>query len=138
MAAATVAPSNTLVTAPEAVSPVPVQTKDPLDVAEGIAQIVRAIEARLPHTKVLLLGILPHGRTPADPFRAAVAEVNAVISTLDDGGHVRYLDIGSPFLQPDGSISTGVMADGLHPTLWGYQILTASIWEPLLQLAAVR
>jgi hypothetical protein len=26
------------------------------------------------------------------------------------------------------------MSDYLHPSLWGYDIYTAAIWEPLLEL----
>jgi beta-glucosidase len=109
--------------------------QSPPAVAEGIAEIVDEITARSPRTKVLLLGILPRGRTAVEPLRAAIAQVNAAIASLDDGQRVRYLDVGSQFLQPDGTLPPTVMADGLHPTLWGYEILIASIWQPLLRLA---
>jgi N-acetylglucosamine-6-sulfatase len=32
------------------------------------------------------------------------------------------MDIGDKFLTPDGTLTTEIMADGLHPTAKGYQI----------------
>jgi hypothetical protein len=44
--------------------------------------------------------------------------------------------MGAAFLQPDGSLSPKAISDGVHPTLPGYEIFTASIWQSLLALAA--
>jgi lysophospholipase L1-like esterase len=108
--------------------------QSPRAVAAGITQIVTALEEQLPQTRILLVGILPRGQTPDDPLRAAVAEVNRLIAGLDDGGRVTFLDVGGWFLQPDGQISPKVMPDFLHPSLLGYQIYTAAIWLPLIEL----
>src|SRR5262245_8529132 len=48
-------------------------------------------------------------------------------STLADNKQVFYMDIGSKFLSPDGTMSAEVMADGLHPTANGYQIWADAI-----------
>jgi lysophospholipase L1-like esterase len=106
----------------------------PQAVVKGISAIVDGIVAESPHTKILLLGILPRGFSPADPLRAEIAQVNASLASLDDGKQVHFLDIGHNFLQSDGAISPAVMADGLHPTQYGYQIMTASIWQPIVDL----
>jgi hypothetical protein len=45
-------------------------------VAEAIGQIVDAIQATSPRTRILLLGILPRG-FPTDPVRADIAAANA-------------------------------------------------------------
>jgi lysophospholipase L1-like esterase len=37
------------------------------------------------------------------------------------------MDIGAKFLQPDGTISTEIMADGLHPTAKGYEVWAAAV-----------
>jgi lysophospholipase L1-like esterase len=50
-----------------------------------------------------------------------------LIAALDDGEHVRFMDIGDRFLEPDGSISVDVMADGLHPTARGYEIWAEAV-----------
>jgi lysophospholipase L1-like esterase/Ca2+-binding EF-hand superfamily protein len=104
----------------------------PQDTAAGITKIVDEIHAQLPKTRILLLGVLPRGQSPADPFRAKIAQVNALIAGLEGG--VTFLDIGADFLQPDGTLSSAVMPDFLHPSLFGYQIYTAAIWETLLTL----
>jgi lysophospholipase L1-like esterase len=106
----------------------------PQAVVKGISAIVDGITAESPNSKVLLLGILPRGFSPADPLRAQIAQVNASLASLDDGKQVHFLDIGHNFLQSDGTISPAVMADGLHPTLYGYQVMTASIWQPVVDL----
>jgi lysophospholipase L1-like esterase len=105
--------------------------KDPADVARGITAVVHTIREKLPETKVLLLGIFPRG-APTEPRRAKLARVNQTISKLDDGRHVRYLDIGPKFLQPDGTIAKDVMEDALHPTEKGYKIW-ADAMQPLLE-----
>jgi beta-glucosidase len=104
------------------------------DVVAGITDIVNELEQQLPQSRILLLGILPRGQTPAEPLRIPIAEVNSQLAQLTDGNQVRFLDLGNNFLEPDGTISRQVMADYLHPTLWGYEIYTASIWETLLEM----
>jgi lysophospholipase L1-like esterase len=101
-------------------------------IAAGIRKIVSIIREKLPSSKVLLLGILPRGAAD-DPRRGRIKNINRMISDLDDGGeHVRYLDMGPKFVQGDGSISTSVMADYLHPTEKGYQIW-ADTMRPTLE-----
>jgi beta-glucosidase len=112
--------------------------QSPTDVVTGITDIVSELQDQLPRSRVLLLGILPRGQTPAEPLRVPIAEVNGQLSQLADGSQVRYLDIGSNFLEPDGTISQKVMSDYLHPTLWGYDIYTASIWDTLLDMLGGR
>lgn len=106
------------------------------DVFPGISKIVSEIRGRLPASRVLLLGVFPHGNDPADaPWipraRAAIVELNRLLASLDDGGHVRFLDIGGSFLDASGSISKEIMPDGLHPGPKGYQIW-AEAMQPLL------
>lgn len=101
-------------------------------------KIVDLIRAKLPATKVLLLAIFPRGprakdgRGPNYAQRMAVIDpVNRQLATLDDGTHVRYLDLGPKFRGPDGRIPDAIMADQVHPTVAGYQIW-ADAMQPLL------
>jgi lysophospholipase L1-like esterase len=104
-------------------------------IAAGIEKIVGIIRAKLPSSKVLLLGILPRGPDADDPRRARIRNINRRIDDLDDGGqHVKFLDMGAKFLQADGSISTSVMADYLHPTKKGYEIWVDAMRPTLLSL----
>jgi lysophospholipase L1-like esterase len=53
------------------------------------------------------------------------------LAKLDDGEKTRFLDIGSRFLNDDGSLPRPIMRDFLHPTAAGYQIW-ADAMAPLL------
>jgi lysophospholipase L1-like esterase len=77
----------------------------PPDIAAGIQQTVATCRQRSPASHILVLGIFPRGMQAADPQRALVAQTNQLISKLDDGDHVTYLDLGSRFLLPDGSLN---------------------------------
>ena len=90
-------------------------------IAEGVAAVVQELRKDFPDAKILLLGIFPRSG-PTTSVRAKIAAVNGIISGLNDGKQVFYLDIGPKFLSPDGTISKDVMSDGLHPTTKGYEI----------------
>lgn len=103
-------------------------------IAEGVGAILSEIRARLPGTKVLLLGLFPRAELPDDPRRVKVAEVNTHLAKLDDGKAVFFLDLGPKFLKPDGTLSKGVMHDFLHLTTKGYQIWSDEMAPKLAEL----
>jgi lysophospholipase L1-like esterase len=103
----------------------------PEQTAEGVAKIVETLRGKLPETRILLLGIFPRGETPADPGRRTNRAINGIISGLDDGEHVHYLDIGKTFLQPDGVLSKDIMPDLLHLNERGYELWAEAI-EPAI------
>lgn len=106
----------------------------PADVAAGIATIVNYLKMKLPHTKILLLGLFPLWEKPTDPARQWVKEVNALIKPLGDRRRVWYLDIGDRFLEPDGTITKRKMRDLLHLSEKGYYIWARSMKPYLLDL----
>lgn len=99
--------------------------------AEGIKAIVKKLRTKLPHTKILLLGIFPRGADNQDPIRRVNQKTNAIISTLADGRSVFYLDIGPQFLADDGTLSKQMMPDLLHLNNKGYKIW-AKAMEPMV------
>jgi lysophospholipase L1-like esterase len=99
----------------------------PDQIAEGITAIVTKFRAKFPAANVLLLGVFPRGAADTSRFREPIRQINAIIGKLDDGVHVKYMDIGDKFVAPDGSIPVDVMADGLHPTGKGYEIWAAAV-----------
>jgi lysophospholipase L1-like esterase len=106
------------------------------DIAAGITDIVKTIHQKSPATKVLLLAVFPRGEKAGTPVREKLAEINKTIAKLDDGGKtVRYLDIGTKFEQPDGSLTKAIMPDYLHLSARGYEIwgdaIIASVREML-------
>ncbi|MBN2242699.1 MAG: GDSL family lipase [Acidobacteria bacterium] len=103
------------------------------EIAEGIGAVVLELQKDFPEAKILLLGVFPRGN-PGDPVRATIARINSIISRLDDGGRVHYLDIGAKFLDAGGNIPADVMSDALHPTTRGYEIWAEAVKEPLAKL----
>jgi lysophospholipase L1-like esterase len=103
------------------------------EIAEGIGAVVLELQKDFPKTKILLLGIFPRS-TANDPVRATIAEINKIISKLDDGDRVRYLDIGAKFLDSEGNIPKDVMSDALHPSAKGYEIWAEAVKESLAAL----
>jgi lysophospholipase L1-like esterase len=100
------------------------------EIAQGIAAIVEELRHRLPRAKILLLGVFPRGQKPY-ATREKLQDVNAKIAPLDDGSHVKFLDIGKAFLSQDGTISPEIMPDYLHLNRKGYRIW-ADAMEPTL------
>lgn len=103
----------------------------PAGVAAGVAAVVARVRKKLPDSKVLLLGLLPRGRTAADQLRARLAAVNDRIARLADGKSVEYLDLGRHFLTRDGLVPWDVMPDALHLSGPGYRTW-ADAMEPTL------
>ena len=108
-------------------------------IAAADQKIVDQLRAKLPNSKVLVLGVFPRGprKNKDKSFDDAVKKmeiiraVNTELAKLDDGKMVRYLDISEKFLV-DGKIPADVMPDQLHPNAKGYQIW-AEAMQPLLK-----
>lgn len=103
-------------------------------IAKGITKIVATIREKQPQAKILLLAVFPRGEKPDNPGRNKLTEVNQIVSKLDDGKHVFYLDIGAKFTQPDGSLTKEIMPDFLHLSPAGYQIWADAIKDKLAEL----
>lgn len=101
------------------------------DILEGVQAIVKQIRERLPETKLIVLGIFPRSKT-FSAQRGKVLQVNQALEKLADNKMVFYMDIGSQMIEADGSISTEMMRDALHPGERGYQIWAEAI-EPKLK-----
>ncbi len=76
----------------------------------------------------MVMGIFPRGTKADDPIRIPITETNKLLTELLEGKpRITFLDISNQFLEPDGSISSEVMADGIHPTKKGYTIWSKSL-----------
>ena len=105
--------------------------ESPEDTIAGVTAVVKLLREKLPDTRILLLAVFPRGEKPDHAFRAQIKQVNGAIAKLDDGQHVKYLDIGEKFLAPDGTLTKEVMPDALHPNEKGYQIWADAIGPTL-------
>jgi lysophospholipase L1-like esterase len=107
----------------------------PAETAAGVAAIVDVLRRRLPRCRILLHAILPRDN-PADPIRHEVTETNVALARLADGTSVRFVDLGSRFLSPDGTISRDIMPDLLHLNTAGYALWADALHPPLTELLA--
>lgn len=110
------------------------------EVAEANALIIQKIQAKSPSTKVLLLAIFPRG--PREDKNGGIDDgvkrmeviraANAELAKLDNGTTIRFLDIGSQFLDANGKIPNELMPDQLHPGPKGYEVWAAAM-QPFLE-----
>lgn len=92
------------------------------EIAEGVGAVVLELRRNFPDAKILMLAIFPRS-VPGDPVRDKIAEVNRIISRLDDRRHVFYMDIGDRFLDEKGFFLPDTFRpDNLHPIVKGYDI----------------
>lgn len=88
------------------------------EVAYGVANVVRKLQTVCPESRILLLGIFPKVGTPYERTK----KTNAILSQMDDGKTIRFLDPGAHMLDEDGGILPGVLSDRVHLTRKGYAI----------------
>jgi lysophospholipase L1-like esterase len=104
------------------------------EIAEGVGAVVMELRRNFPSAKILLLAIFPRA-TPGDPVRDKIAEVNRIISRLDDQKNVFYMDIGKKFLDDKGVfLPDSFRPDNLHPAAKGYDIWGEAVSAKLAEL----
>jgi len=102
--------------------------------AEGIKAILAQLRKKCPDAKILVLGIFPRGADKNDKFRQQNEATNAIVKGFADGQKIFFLDVGTKFLEPDGTLSKAIMPDLLHPNEKGYQIWSDAIKADVLAL----
>lgn len=106
----------------------------PEDTARGIATVASRIRQELPQSLILVHGLFPAGRREGDEIRLRIQATNRHVQTLlSHQARTLYLDIGSRFVEPDGSICQKVMHDFLHLTEAGYERWADALKELLEQ-----
>ena len=102
--------------------------------ADGVKAIIDRLQKKCPDAKILLLAIFPRGANKDDKFRQQNEATNAIIKGYADEKKVFFMDIGSKFLEADGTLSKSIMPDLLHPNEKGYQIWTDAIEAKVKEL----
>jgi lysophospholipase L1-like esterase len=116
----------------------------PQDTVAGIDAIIDQLHKRLPHTKLLLLGVLPSDRS-AWATETTLAINAALAARYRPGGDVTYLDIGRVFMR-NGQLNRDLFFDPLltppsaplHPTAEGQALMAAAIEPTLAKLLGDR
>jgi len=114
------------------------------DAVAGIDTIITELHRRQPHTKVLLLGVLPSDRT-AWASETTVAINRALAAKYTHAGVVTFLDVGHVFMHDD-KLDRTLFYDPkltppespLHPTAQGMALLSAAMEPTLAALLADR
>lgn len=104
------------------------------EIVAGIAAVCSSIRKKSPQTKVLLLGLLPRGADPANPYRARIRSINQELAKLGGQNQITFLDIGSKLLDADGKFLPEVAPDYLHLSEKGYGIWAEAMEPTLVKL----
>ncbi|BCE03075.1 GDSL-type esterase/lipase family protein [Marinicellulosiphila megalodicopiae] len=98
------------------------------DTLLGIQLIVKEIQAIIPETNIIIIGLLPRSRKPSHKFRVRNQEVNRLLhSWIKSNSMLSYENIETEFLDNQGVISKEIMPDALHLSEFGYEILSQSL-----------
>jgi lysophospholipase L1-like esterase len=90
------------------------------DIAEGIEAILTVCQDKAPNAVIVLTAIFPRNDHPA--VMPTIHQINERIAKLADGKRVRFLNVNSKLADAEGKLFEGMMGDGLHPTIKGYQV----------------
>jgi lysophospholipase L1-like esterase len=99
------------------------------EIVAGIDAVVKAIRAKAPRARVLVLGLLPRQN---EYFCTRISAINAGLARLDDGAAVRVLDCAASFVSAPGQVKADLFQkDLIHPNATGYALWAQAI-APLL------
>lgn len=103
------------------------------EIADGVKAVVDTLRAKLPETKILLLGITFRGEKPNEE-QVKLAKTNEILAKMDDQKHVFYMNINKIFLADDGSIPASLMPDHEHPNAEGCRLWAETIEPKVAEL----
>ena len=96
--------------------------REPAGIVAGVRAIVNLIREKHPESKIILMPIFPRNAKPDDRLRVINGQISAQLRNIADDKDVIWLNFNDKFLEPDGTLTTKVMNDLLHPNENGYRI----------------
>lgn len=101
------------------------------EVSQGLGAVVRAMQAKVPHAVIILMGIFPRNDDLA--VMPEIDRINANLAKMADGHQIRYLNINDRLADSSGRVYEGMMnaKDHLHLELKGYQVWADAL-KPIL------
>jgi lysophospholipase L1-like esterase len=102
------------------------------DVTRGLKAIVEACRGKAPAATILVTAIFP--RSDALAPMPAIERINANLAQMADGRSIRFLDLTRTLTDDKGVLLEGMMVDGLHPSLKGYEVWADGLRPILTEL----
>jgi lysophospholipase L1-like esterase len=106
------------------------------DVARGVEKIVAECRQRAPQAAIILTAIFPRNDNMA--VMPTIDAINERLAKLADGEKVRFLNINDKLADAEGRLHDGMMHDGLHPAVAGYQVWADGLKLPLTDILGPR
>src|SRR5262245_43746692 len=102
------------------------------DVTRGVKAIIEVCRQKAPAATLVLTAIFPRNDDRAS--LPTIARINANLAKLADGRAVRFLDVNKALADANGTLLEGMMPDGLHPSLKGYEAWAGALRPVLTEL----
>jgi len=102
------------------------------DVTRGLEAIVDACRKKAPAATIVLVALFPRNDNPA--VMPTLARINANLAKMADGQSIRFLDVSARLADAQGTLFEGVMVDGLHPSVKGYEAWAEGLRPILTEL----
>lgn len=102
------------------------------DIAGGIIAIVDGCRARAPNAAIILTGIFPRNDNIA--VMSSINAINRELAHVAIEKGIRYLNVNENMADSDGKLREGMMEDGLHPAVKGYQVWADGLKPILFEL----
>jgi lysophospholipase L1-like esterase len=99
------------------------------NVTRGVRAIVEACRRKAPKAVIVLTSVFPRNDEMA--VMPEIRAINANLARLAEGKAVRFVDVSAGLADAQGRLFDGVMHDGLHPTVKGYQVWADAL-KPIL------
>jgi lysophospholipase L1-like esterase len=90
------------------------------DISRGLKAVLDVMQRKAPNATIILTAIFPRNDNIA--VMPLINKINANIAAFADGKRIRFLNINDKLADQNGKLLPGMMGDGLHPTLQGYQV----------------
>ncbi len=90
------------------------------DISRGIRAILDVMRAKAPRATIILMGVLP--RNDDITLMPAINRINEQLATFADGKTIRFLNINGRLANAEGRLFEGMMVDGIHLAVPGYQV----------------
>jgi lysophospholipase L1-like esterase len=105
-------------------------------VVAGLTAIVRTMREKAPAAVILLTAIFPRNDNMA--VLPSIERINRQLAALADGSTIRFINVNGRLADANGRLHEGMMRDGLHPALPGYQVWADALTPILTELLGPR